>query len=71
MPRPRKRRCISSAPPAVFYKPQGVPLGQLRGVILRMEGLEAMRLVDAEGLSQEEGCFEDGGLKADDLPNAR
>ena len=56
MPRPRKRRCIRSAPPATFYKPQGVPLGQLRGVILPVEGFEALRLVDAEGLSQEEAA---------------
>jgi predicted DNA-binding protein (UPF0251 family) len=40
----------------VFFKPQGVPLGQLRGVSLDVEGLEAMRLVDAEGLSQEEAA---------------
>lgn len=56
MPRPRKRRCIGSAPPATFYKPQGVPLSQLRGAILPVEGFEAMRLVDAEGLSQEEAA---------------
>ena len=56
MPRPRKRRCIAQAPPAVFYKPQGVPLGQLRGVTLLLEGFEALRLVDAEGLSQEEAA---------------
>lgn len=56
MPRPRKRRCIQSAPPATFYKPQGVPMGQLRGVTLAVEGFEALRLVDAEGLSQEEAA---------------
>ncbi len=56
MPRPRKRRCIQSTPPATFYKPQGVPMGQLRGVTLAVEGFEALRLVDAEGLSQEEAA---------------
>ena len=56
MPRPRKRRCIGSTPPATFYKPQGIPLSQLRGAILPVEGFEAMRLVDAEGLSQEEAA---------------
>jgi len=56
VPRPRKRRCIAQAPPAVFYKPQGVPLGQLRGVTLLLEGFEALRLVDALGLSQEEAA---------------
>jgi uncharacterized protein len=56
MPRPRKRRCIRFNPPAVFYKPQGVPLGELRGVTLCTDGLEAMRLVDAQGLSQEQAA---------------
>jgi len=57
VPRPRKRRCIRSAPPATFYKPQGVPMGQLRGITLALEGFEALRLVDAEGLSQEEASM--------------
>jgi len=57
MPRPRKKRCLGSAPPATFYKPQGVPLSQLRGTTLRMEGFEALRLVDAQGLSQEEAAM--------------
>ena len=57
MSRPRKSRCINSSPPAVFYKPQGIPLERLRGVTLRMEGFEAMRLVDAEKLSQEEAAL--------------
>lgn len=56
MPRPRKKCRIDSAPPVVFYKPQGVPLGQLKGVTLAVEGFEAFRLVDAEGLSQEEAA---------------
>jgi len=56
MGRPRKRRFIEQLPPVEFYKPQGVPLGRLRGVILPVEGLEAMRLVDSEGLSQEEAA---------------
>ncbi|GFK94463.1 hypothetical protein NNJEOMEG_02308 [Fundidesulfovibrio magnetotacticus] len=56
MPRPRKRRRIGQAPPAVFFKPQGVPLEQLRGVVLSLEGFEALRLVDALGLSQEEAA---------------
>lgn len=53
MPRPRKRRRLGPPPPAVFYKPQGVPLHALRGVALRAEWFEALKLVDADGLSQE------------------
>lgn len=56
MPRPRKRCRIGQAPPATFYKPQGVPLGQLKGVSLCVEGFEALRLVDGQGLSQEEAA---------------
>lgn len=53
MPRPRKRRRVGRMPQVNFYKPQGVPMGQLRGVTLSIDGLEALRLVDAEGLDQE------------------
>ena len=56
MGRPRKCRFVEKLPPAEFYKPQGVPLGRLRGAILPVEGLEALRLVDAEGLPQEEAA---------------
>ena len=38
---------------AVFFKPQGVPLQQLKGLTLSVDGLEALRLADAEGLDQE------------------
>ena len=53
MPRPRVNRRIHCEPPVRFYKPQGVPLGSLRGVTLTLEGLEAIRLADAEGLDHE------------------
>ncbi len=56
MPRPKKPRLIRSLPTAVFYKPQGVPLQKLKGSVLPLEGLEALRLADAEGLSQEEAA---------------
>lgn len=56
MGRPRKCRFVEQLPPVEFYKPKGVPLGRLRGVVLPVEGLEAMRLVDAEGLSREEAA---------------
>jgi predicted DNA-binding protein (UPF0251 family) len=56
MPRPRKRRRIQGEPPTVLYKPQGVPAASLTGVTIPLEGFEAMRLVDAESLSQEEAA---------------
>jgi predicted DNA-binding protein (UPF0251 family) len=52
MPRPRKMRLVSNPPRATFFKPQGVPLNNLKGVVLPVEGLEALRLADLEGLDQ-------------------
>ncbi len=52
MPRPRKLRCVRRQPVQVFYKPQGVPMSRLKGVVLPVEGLEAIRLADAEGMEQ-------------------
>jgi predicted DNA-binding protein (UPF0251 family) len=54
--RRRRRRNIAVRPKATIFKPQGLPLTGLRGVVLRLDGLEALRLVDAEGLSQEEAA---------------
>ena len=53
MPRPRMNRWIRHQPVAQFYTPHGAPLGRLRGVTLTLDGLEALRLADAEGLEQE------------------
>ncbi|WP_041767976.1 DUF134 domain-containing protein [Pseudovibrio sp. FO-BEG1] len=50
MPRPRKPRRIHGASGAQFFKPQGVPLRQLRAAVLSEDGMEALRLADAEGL---------------------
>jgi len=52
MPRPRKLRCVRRQPVQAFYKPQGVPMSRLKGVVLPVEGLEAIRLADAEGMEQ-------------------
>ena len=57
MPRPRKHCRIGSRPLATFYKPQGIPLPRLEEVLLPAEGMEALRLVDAEGLSQEDAAL--------------
>jgi predicted DNA-binding protein (UPF0251 family) len=56
VPRPRKRRLIDRARQAAIYKPAGVPLAGLRRVILLQEELEALRLADLEGLTQEEAA---------------
>lgn len=53
MPRPRRCRWIRHQPPVRAYFPQQAPPGPLRGVTLTLDGLEALRLVDAEGYEQE------------------
>jgi len=54
MPRPPKPRRCQGPPPQRVYKPAGVPLGQLSQVMLGLDELEALRLCDLLGLSQEE-----------------
>jgi predicted DNA-binding protein (UPF0251 family) len=49
-------RRIGHQPPVRFYKPQGIPLAQLRGVTLTLDGFEAIRLADAEGLDHEKAA---------------
>jgi predicted DNA-binding protein (UPF0251 family) len=49
-------RRIGHQPPVRFYKPQGIPLGQLRGVTLTLDGFEAIRLADAEGVDHEKAA---------------
>jgi len=56
VPRPRKRRLLDRAPQAAIYKPAGVPLHGLPRVSLLQEELEALRLADLEGLTQQEGA---------------
>ena len=56
MPRPKKMRWITGQPGVTYFKPQGVPLRMLNQVRLEMDELEALRLSDFEGLSQEIGA---------------
>jgi predicted DNA-binding protein (UPF0251 family)/predicted Fe-Mo cluster-binding NifX family protein len=53
MVRPRKLRCVRRHPMAVYYKPQGIPMRQLKSAVLPVEGFEAIRLADAKGLAHE------------------
>lgn len=56
MPRPIKCRMIDSKPGVRLFKPQGIPARQLEEVYLTMEGYEALRLADKEGLRQDEAA---------------
>ncbi len=55
---------VRGRPVASFYKPQGVPLPELKGTVLPVEGLEALRLADAEGLDQETAAEQMGISRA-------
>ncbi len=56
MPRPQCPRKISHQPPATFFKPAGIPLYDLVEVELGADELEAIRLVDVEGLYHTEAA---------------
>lgn len=56
MPRPRHCRYVSSRPSVTYFKPRGIPLTELRETRLTVEGLEALRLADLEGLTTGEAA---------------
>ncbi len=56
MPRPPKCRRVEFLPDVTYFKPAGIPSRTLEEVQLSLEGVEAIRLKDLEGLEQEEGA---------------
>ncbi len=56
MVRPRKCRMIWKMPDITYFKPRGIPMRSLEEVNLNCEEMEAIRLKDTEGLSQEEAA---------------
>ena len=53
MPRPFLMRTVGPAPPAVMFKPAGVPARTLQWVHMLRDEHEAIRMVAGEGLDQE------------------
>ena len=49
MPRPKQCRYVTGAPQVAYFKPCGIPMRELEEITLSVEGLEALRLADAEG----------------------
>jgi predicted DNA-binding protein (UPF0251 family)/predicted Fe-Mo cluster-binding NifX family protein len=47
---------VDAPPDVTYFKPRGVPLRDINEVYLSIEGFEALRLVDYEGLKQEEAA---------------
>ncbi len=60
MARPVKPKLVGEAPRTDYFKPRGIPLTQLEEVNLTVEELEALRLVDLEGMYQEDAAREMG-----------
>ncbi|HPP42667.1 MAG TPA: DUF134 domain-containing protein [Syntrophorhabdaceae bacterium] len=56
MPRPRCKRNIGFLPQITYFKPAGIKLAELDEVILQHDELEAIRLKDLLGESQEEAA---------------
>lgn len=56
MARPKKSRCVTCDPNAVYFKPRGIPLAELDEVTINLDELEAIRLADCQGLYHEEAA---------------
>ncbi|WEM42736.1 DUF134 domain-containing protein [Photobacterium sp. DA100] len=60
MPRPKIQRRIRCRPAYSCFKPNGVPMSELDSLPLAADELEALRLVDLNGLSQQDAAQELG-----------
>jgi len=56
MPRPRLRKRIGFNPDVVYFKPQGIPMPNLKMVELTREEVETLRLKNIENLEQKEAA---------------
>jgi predicted DNA-binding protein (UPF0251 family)/predicted Fe-Mo cluster-binding NifX family protein len=56
MPRPPIERAVVGVPRITLFKPAGVPARELEQLRLTVDELEAIRLVDLEGLSHEQAA---------------
>lgn len=70
----RSSRIIENVPDVTFFKPAGVPMCSMEIVDISYPELESLRLVDYEGLTQEEAASKMGISRRSlwsDLNNAR
>jgi predicted DNA-binding protein (UPF0251 family) len=58
--RPKCPRRVEQTPDVTYFKPRGVSLEDLEVVSLTIEELEALRLMDVEGLKQEDAAYRVG-----------
>lgn len=52
MVRPRRIRRIFFKPDVTYFKPVGIPMGNLNETVLSFDELEAIRLIDSEKMEQ-------------------
>ena len=72
--RRRGQRWITEIPEVTHFRPQGVHPGEINTIFLTLEELEAIRLVDLEGMDQQEAAFHMGVSRKtlwNDLKSAR
>ena len=60
MPRPKRCRRVCHSPDCTYFKPAGVPTSTLKEVVVTVDELEAMRLVDIDGLYYEQAAEQMG-----------
>jgi len=56
MTRPKKKRLVGELPEVRYFKPAGVPMRNLQEITITHDEIEALRLVCAEGLYQEQAA---------------
>jgi predicted DNA-binding protein (UPF0251 family)/DNA-directed RNA polymerase subunit RPC12/RpoP len=56
MAKPKKDRRVQYPPSVVYFKPQGIPMVQLEQETLTVDEYEAIRLVDKDGLDQQQAA---------------
>lgn len=56
MTRPRLCRCLKFRPKIYCYKPQGVPMAELKEITISKEEIEAIKLKDFDRLDQIEAA---------------
>jgi len=53
MPRPRLRRRVQGRPNSSYFKPAGIPMINLKEIVITMSEFEALRLIDLNEIPQE------------------
>ncbi|MEA4976206.1 MAG: DUF134 domain-containing protein [Paludibacter sp.] len=56
MPRPTQNRKVATPPLMIGYKPFGIPRNQLESIVVHYDEFEVVRLLDYEGLMQEQAA---------------